>query len=134
MKLQQIFEVRYRADPLAWHGHLPQNPELEQFVNANKKLFEKLFIEMRLNFHFFYGMVIENMDDQPENYNEKDRDPREIFEYWWDQYPIPGSGGDDLKAHLEKHFEEPSLSNMFDDVIQAMGDHIAQTARQIVEN
>ncbi|KKL28836.1 hypothetical protein LCGC14_2371170 [marine sediment metagenome] len=132
MKLQHIIEARYAEPTRAWRQRLRQDPKLNQFVNANIKLFEKLYKEMELSFHVFYDTTIENMDDQPDEYDTRDRDPREIVEYWWDQYQQQGV--DDLISHVITHFEKIENSGMFDDVVQAMGDRIAQTARQIVEN
>lgn len=137
---KRLREARY-SDPssTAWLKWLPQNTKQKEFANSNRKVFDKLYKEMKGDFVFFYEQAIDMMDESPRDFETKDRDPKEIVEYWWDQYPNALSG-EEIVAHLLKHFKETDEiggseeARMFDNVIQAMGDQVANDARQIVEN
>ncbi len=137
---KKLREARY-SDPssTAWLKWLPQNEKQKEFANSNRKVFDRLYKEMKQDFVFFYETVIDMIDESPQDFETKDRDPQEIVEYWWDQYPNAQSG-EELVSHLLKHFKETDEiggseeARMFDNIIQAMGDQVAQDARQIVEN
>lgn len=134
MKLQHLIEVKYAGGPPSWTSDIKGRSwtkELNQFIRTNKKILDEVYEVLKLSFIFFYEMSIDYMDQQPEEYEDEERDPQGIALSWHEGWSsIVQDTGDESPAYQAavKHLEGPD----FDDTISYMNDFIITHARHIV--
>ena len=134
MKVKQLIEAKYAANE-SWWDLMPDTftdgSVALQFAQENKKILEKLFIEMKRSFKFFAELSIDMMDDQPDDYEERDYDAEQLAKYWHDQ-TIDSFALEDESA-IYQWLESRVNKTMLTDVMSVMGDYIVRNAQEVFD-
>ena len=130
---QRVTEAKYAGKSPSWIKGIPKRHwtigGLDKFVTPNKKILDEVFDLMKTSFLFFYEMSIEYMDEQPQEYSDKNRDPMDIA-YAWDEGWSNDFSIDESPAYQAavKHLDGPDLQ----DVLTYMREFVIDNARHIV--
>jgi len=134
MNVKELFEAGLATGRPSWTSAIPKRHlsigGLDQFVKKNKKVLDEVYQVMSLSYRFFYDMTLDYMDEQPEEYDDHERDPTKIAyawdEGWNNEFSIDESP--EYQAAV-KHLDGPD----FQDVLGYMKEFIIDNARHIVD-
>ncbi len=133
MNVKELFEAKYAGGPPSWTSDIKDQGfwkgDLKQFVKINKKILDEVYEVMEMSFILFYEMSIDYMDEQPWEYSEKNRDPIDMAQAWYEGW-TNDFNMEESPAYIAatRKLEGPD----FDNALVHMKSFIVTNARHIV--